>query len=122
MQGIERKDTNNVQRCLHHRRSGIVGENATHDKRSYGLSEEWQDMNLVYCQKCGRYAPEGFNLCPQCMKAAGAGETEINAAAELLDIANILNIGDAPTSQRTAIDSIINIKNRLEEQPHEENT
>ena len=71
-------------------------------------------MKITYCEKCGAYTPGGFNLCPPCMRAAGAGETEIKVAAELLDVANIVNMGDTDASQRAAIESILNIKNRLE--------
>ena len=71
-------------------------------------------MNLTYCEKCGALAPEGFNLCPPCMRDGGADENEVQTAAELLDISNIVNMGDTETSQRAAIESILNIKSRLE--------
>lgn len=77
-------------------------------------------MNLVYCEKCGGYTAEGFILCPSCMKEGGAGEAEVTAAAEILDIANILNMGDTDTSQRAAIKSILRMITRLEEADHEE--
>lgn len=48
------------------------------------------------------------------MRKAGADENEVRAAAEILDIVNIINIGDVEASQRTAIESILKIKNRLE--------
>ena len=71
-------------------------------------------MKLAYCEQCGGNTPEGFNLCPPCMQGAGAGENEVKAAAELLDIANIINMGDTGASQRAAVESIFNIKKRLE--------
>ena len=71
-------------------------------------------MKIVRCNKCGGNAPEGFILCPPCMRQAGAGEIEVNAAAELMDIANIINIGDTDKSHRAAINSILSIKSRLE--------
>jgi len=72
-------------------------------------------VKTAYCEKCGAGTPEGFSLCPPCMQGAGAGENEVTAAAELMDIVNILNIADTDASQRAAIESILNIKNRLEE-------
>ena len=71
-------------------------------------------MNIAYCQQCGGYTPEGFSLCPPCMRGAGAEEKEVSAAAELMDIVNIINIGETDASQRAAIESILNIKSRLE--------
>lgn len=71
-------------------------------------------MNIVYCTKCGGYTPEGFILCPSCMSDAGADENEVSAAAEVLDIANIINMGETDASQRAAIESILKIKIRLE--------
>lgn len=71
-------------------------------------------MTITYCEKCGGYAPKGFALCPPCMRKAGADENEVRAAAEILDIVNIINIGDTEASQRAAIESILKTKNRLE--------
>lgn len=71
-------------------------------------------MTITYCEKCGGYAPKGFALCPPCMRKAGADENEVRAAAEILDIVNIINIGNTEASQRAAIESIIKTKNRLE--------
>jgi len=48
------------------------------------------------------------------MRDGGADENEVQTAAELLDISNIVNMGDTETSQRAAIESILNIKSRLE--------
>jgi hypothetical protein len=47
------------------------------------------------------------------MRASGAAESE--AAAELVDIVNIINMADTGESQRAAIAGILNIKKRLEE-------
>lgn len=69
-------------------------------------------MNIVYCEKCGGYAPEGYALCPSCMREAGAGEREVQAAAELMDIVNIINMGDTDASRRAAIESILRIAER----------
>lgn len=48
------------------------------------------------------------------MRKAGADENEVRAAEEILDIVNIINIGDTEASQRAAIESIIKTKKRLE--------
>lgn len=71
-------------------------------------------MTIKYCEKCGGYTPEEFALCPSCMREAGAEENEVKAATEILDIVNIINLGDTDASQRAAIESILKIKNRLE--------
>lgn len=70
-------------------------------------------MNLVYCEQCGGYTPEGYALCPSCMRKAGAGEKEVQAAAEVLELVNIINIGDTDASRKTAIESILKITKRL---------
>jgi len=71
-------------------------------------------MTIKYCEKCGGYTPEGFALCPPCMKLAGAEDSEVQTVAELLDVVNIINIGDTDASRRAAIESILKIKNRIE--------
>ena len=65
-------------------------------------------MKIVDCELCGNNAPEGFNLCPPCVRIAGMVESEISAAG-LMDIANIVNMTDTGESQRAAIGSILNI-------------
>jgi len=71
-------------------------------------------MKITHCVKCGGDTPEGLTLCPPCMRQGGAGENEVSAAAELLDIASVINIGDTGKSQYAAINSILKIKSRLE--------
>jgi hypothetical protein len=46
------------------------------------------------------------------MREAGAGEREVQAAAELMDIVNIINMGDTDASRRAAIESILRIAER----------
>ena len=48
------------------------------------------------------------------MREAGAGEYEISAAAEIMDLANIINMRDTDASRTAAVESILNIKSRLE--------
>ena len=72
-------------------------------------------MNVDRCVKCGEPVPEGLQICPQCMREAGAGETEVAAAEELRDIANILNItAGTDTNIKAAMQSILNIAEKLE--------
>ena len=77
-------------------------------------------MKIVHCEKCGGRTPEGFTLCPPCMREAEADENEVSAAVEILDIANIINIGETDASQRAAIESMLKIKKRLEVNAYEE--
>ncbi len=70
-------------------------------------------MNLVYCEKCRGYTPEGFALCPACMREAGAGEAEVEVAERVLEVVNVLNIGGTEASRR-GIESILKIAKRLE--------
>jgi hypothetical protein len=77
-------------------------------------------LKITHCEQCGANTPEGFSICPLCMRASGADESKIKAAAELLDIATVFNIGHTDASRRNAIKSILRIKERLEESGHEE--
>ena len=70
-------------------------------------------MNIVCCEQCGGHTPEGFSLCPPCMRKSGADEKEVEAVLDLLEVANILNIGDTDTSRKTAIGSILNIAEKI---------
>ena len=72
-------------------------------------------MGVDKCVNCGEPIPEGLQVCPQCMKDSGASEEEIEAAEELKDVANILNITAGTDGNiRDAIESILNIAGRLE--------
>jgi hypothetical protein len=77
-------------------------------------------MKIVPCEKCDKNTPEGFSLCTACMREAGAGEQEVFVASDMLDIVNILNIGDTYASRMAAIDSILNISKKLEGKTDEE--
>lgn len=77
-------------------------------------------MNIASCEQCGDNTPEGFSLCPSCMRKSGAAESDVIAARELLEIANIVNMGDTEKSHTAAIKSILNIKNRLESNSYAE--
>ena len=79
-------------------------------------------MIIVCCEKCGGYTPEGFALCPACMRESGADEREVQAVSDLLEVVSVLNMGDTDASRKSAIESILNIKNRLERNSDEEKT
>ena len=69
-------------------------------------------MNIVYCEQCAGFAPEGMNLCSMCLHRAGADIDEVETAAQIMDIANIINMGSTDKSQRTAIESILRLAER----------
>jgi RNA polymerase subunit RPABC4/transcription elongation factor Spt4 len=71
-------------------------------------------MNVVYCQNCGGYTPEGYILCPTCMREDGADEKDVISVMKLLEIINILNMGNTGKALRLGIESIINIAERRE--------
>lgn len=72
-------------------------------------------MGVDKCVNCGEPVPEGLQVCPQCMKDSGASKEEVEAAEELRDIANILNITAGTDGNiRDAMESILNIAERLE--------
>lgn len=71
-------------------------------------------MKIMCCEKCGGGTPEGFRFCPECMAEAGAGQAEIEAVSGLLEILNIISIGDTGASKEAAIESILNIAKKLE--------
>ena len=64
------------------------------------------------CLNCGAEIPSGFEICPECMHEAGVNS---DAASVVQCMENILNIGETGKSQRAAIESILNVKYRLEE-------
>ena len=66
-------------------------------------------------RKLRRTNSGGLQVCLQCMKDSGASEEEVEAAEELRDIANILNITAGTDGNiRDAMESILNIAGRLE--------
>lgn len=72
-------------------------------------------MDSDKCTLCGKPAPEGLRVCPECLKANGAGETEVEASQDLRDIAAILGItADTDKNIKDAMDGILNIAGRLE--------
>lgn len=67
------------------------------------------------CERCGKAVPDGLPICPECLKAAGAGEAEVTAAEELRDIAAILSIeAGTDANIKEALQGILNIAARLE--------
>lgn len=71
-------------------------------------------MKFDKCAFCDGPAPEGLRVCPECLKANGAGEAEVEAAQDLRDIAAILNItADTDRNIKDAMNGILNIAGRL---------
>ena len=70
-------------------------------------------MKIVHCGQCGGSTPEGFSLCPACMRSAGVGGKEVEAVSDLLCVVNILNIGETDISRITAIEGILSITKKL---------
>ena len=67
------------------------------------------------CAKCGARLPDPLELCPDCMRKAGAGTAEVEAAEELRDIADVLSItADTDGNIKQAMNGILNIAVRLE--------
>lgn len=72
-------------------------------------------MTLKQCDKCGQPTAEGLPICPECMKAAGAPAADVEAAAELRDIARVLSIeAGTDANIKEAMTGILNIADRLE--------
>ena len=72
-------------------------------------------MDVDKCVKCDAPVPEGLQVCPQCLRESGASKEEVEAAEELRDIANILNITAGTDGNiKDAMRSILNIAERLE--------
>ena len=72
-------------------------------------------MSRNKCPYCGGKIPETLDLCPSCMKAAGAGPVEIAAAEELRDIAAVLSItAETDGNIKEALQGILNIAETLE--------
>lgn len=72
-------------------------------------------MNRKKCPNCGGKIPETLELCPACMKAAGAGSAEVSAGEELRDIAAVLSItAETDGNIKEALQGILNIAERLE--------
>lgn len=77
-------------------------------------------MEVDKCICCGEPVPEGLQICPQCMEESGASKEEVEAAEELRDIANILNITAGTDGNiKAAMQSILNIAERLERRKEE---
>lgn len=73
------------------------------------------------CANCGAPLPSPLELCPDCMRKAGAGAEEIEAAAELRDIADVLSItADTDGNIKRSMQGILNIAERLEKRTKEE--
>lgn len=71
-------------------------------------------MKLVQCAQCGKSAAEGFTVCPECMRAAGAANAAVEEAERLRDIARVLSItADTDSNIKEAMQGILNIAERL---------
>lgn len=72
-------------------------------------------LNGYKCERCGANVPEGLPICSDCIRQAGAEETEISAAEELRDIAAVLSIeAGTDTNIKQALQAILNIAARIE--------
>lgn len=66
------------------------------------------------CTNCGAPLPDPLDLCPDCMRKAGAFAAEVEAAEELRDIADVLSITAGTDSNiKQAMNGILNIAERL---------
>ena len=74
-------------------------------------------MDVDKCVVCNEPIPEGIQVCPRCMKEAGAGNAEIEAAEELRDIARVLSLtASTDANIKEALQAILNIAERLEKE------
>lgn len=72
-------------------------------------------MGSDICAFCGKSAPEGLHICPDCLQGGGAGEAGVEAVQDLRDIAAVLSItADTDKNIKDAMDGILNIAGRLE--------
>jgi predicted nucleic acid-binding Zn ribbon protein len=69
------------------------------------------------CVICGKYVPEGWQVCTECIRNAetAVSEEDLQNAEQLRDIAAILNItAGTDTNIKAALQGILNIADRLE--------
>lgn len=72
-------------------------------------------MDSDKCAFCGKPAPDGLRICPECRKANGDWNAEVEAAQDLRDIAAVLGIAsDTDKNIKDAMNGILNIAGRLE--------
>lgn len=68
-------------------------------------------MDMDRCISCGAVIPEGTQVCPLCVAAAGI-ESEVE---ELRDIADVLSItANTDTNIKKTMEAILRIADRLE--------
>ena len=72
------------------------------------------------CVNCGAVLTPLLDLCPECMRKGGMKEKEIEASAELRNIADVLSItADTDSNIKQSIKGILNIAERLEKHAKE---
>lgn len=75
------------------------------------------------CAKCGAHIPQPLELCPDCLRRAGAAPEAVKEAEELRDIAGILSItADTDGNIKQCMNGILNIAKRLERKEKERKT
>lgn len=72
-------------------------------------------MKLEKCLMCGEIIPEGQQLCSGCMNEYGITPVDMEAAEELRDIAQVLNItASTDKNIQLSMEAILRIADRLE--------
>lgn len=72
-------------------------------------------MEPERCLMCGEIIPEGQQLCSGCMKEYGIIPVDVEAAEELRDIAQVLNItASTDKNIQLSMEAILRIADRLE--------
>lgn len=72
-------------------------------------------MEPEKCLMCGEIIPEGQQLCSGCMNKYGITPVDMEAAEELRDIAQILNItASTDKNIQLSMEAILRIADRLE--------
>lgn len=72
-------------------------------------------MEPEKCLMCGEIIPEGQQLCSGCMKDYGVTPVDVEAAEELRDIAQVLNItASTDKNIQLSMEAILRIADRLE--------
>lgn len=75
------------------------------------------------CKNCGAPLPPPLELCPDCLRRAGAAPEAVEEAEELRDIAGILSItADTDGNIKLCMNGILNIAERLERKEKERKT
>lgn len=78
-------------------------------------------MEPERCLMCGEMIPEGQQLCSGCMKEYGITPSDVEAAEELRDIAQVLSItASTDKNIQLSMEAILRIADRLERRKNSE--